>query len=155
MPIKQQQIIDEIKTQMKTILIANGFHTDLGNNVSINKANSLISGANEDALNVREIALAAITAKSGGMVSHFDYMMQVEIDIHFKGGTASTDIRKGIWDVQKLIGENLQWNGLAINSYPPEGSEFVQLVFEQEEDIIIGAKINFIIEFRTVQWQEE
>lgn len=153
--IKHQQIIENIKTAMKTILIANGYHTNLGQKVYLNKANSLIKNADENALNIKDISLSVITAKSGGVVSFFDYAMLIDIDIHFKGGTAATEIREGAWDAQKVIGANLTWSGLAINTYPPEGSEFIQLVFEQEEDIIVGAKIYFIVEFRTTQWQEE
>lgn len=153
--IKHQQIIDNIKTAMKTILTTNGYHTNLGLKVYLNKANSLIENADENALNIKDISLSAITAKSGGVISFFDYTMPIDIDIHFKGGASITEIREGIWDVQKVIGLNLNWGGLAINSYPPEGSEFIQLIFEQEENIIVGAKIYFIIEFRTTQWQEE
>lgn len=140
---------------MQTILIANGYHTDLGQKVFLNKKNSIISSSDDNALNIMEISLSALTAKTGGMVNFFDYQMLIEFSLHFKGGTASTEIREGIWDVQKAIGTNIKWDGQAINSYPPEGSEFIQLVFEQEENIIIGAKVNLIIEFRTKQWDED
>ena len=153
--IRHQEILDSIKTTLQTILIANGYHTDLGLNVYVNKANSIISSSNDDALNIKDVALTALTAKTGGMVNFFDYTMLVEISIHFKGATAITKIREGIWDVQKAIGTNIKWDDQAINTYPPEGSEFIQMVFEQEENTIVGAKINIIVEFRTKQWNED
>jgi len=153
--IRHQEILNSIRDTFKTILISNGYHTDLGSNVYINKANKLISSANENAINIVDVSLSAITAKSGGFVNFFDYQLNIEATLHFRGGTASTDIREGIWDVEKAIGTNLKWDDQAINTYPPEGGEFIQLIFEQEENIIVGAKINFIIEFRTKQWDED
>ena len=153
--IKHQQIIDSIRTAMKTILITNGYHTNLGQRVYLNKANSIIDRNDENALNIKDVSLSAVTSLSGGVINYFNYQMQIEIDIHFKGDASITEIRQGVWDVQKVIGLNYTWEGLAINSYPPDGSEFIQLIFEQEENIVVGAKINFVIEFRTKQWQEE
>lgn len=153
--IKHQQILDAVETTLKTILTTNSYHTNLGLKVYVNKPNSIISNSNDNAINIADLSLTALTAKTGGIINYFDYQLFVEISLHFKSGTAATDIRKGIYDVQKAIGTNYTWGGKAINTYPPEGSEFIQLVFEQEENIIVGAKLNIIIEFRTKEWAEE
>jgi hypothetical protein len=150
--IKHQDIMDSIKIRFQTILTANGYNTDLGNNVVINKSNKLLSSSNSNAINITDINAEALTALSGGVVSYFDYKLLIEATLFFISGTADINIRKGIWDILKAIGTDVTWSGYAINTYPSQGSPFFELLFDQQENIIVGARVNFIIEFRTKQW---
>ena len=155
MSIKHQSILDQIETNFKTIKIANGYHTDLGNNVFVNKPNKIISAADTEAINIVDTSAAVQTALSGNTpAGYFDYYLMIEATLHFKSGTASNDIRKGLWDVISRIWKDVTWSGLAINTLPPINSDFFQLVFDQDEEIIVGAKIAFLVLFRTEKGKE-
>ena len=149
---KYQKIINAIEDRFLEINRGNGYYSDLGEHVYVNKSNKLIASSDESAINIQDISCTVQGPRSGGMVNYFDHALLIESTLHFIGGTAITEIREGIADVMRAIGEDITWDGLAINTYPPEGSEFFVLVYDHEEQIIVGAKVYFIVEFRTSQW---
>lgn len=149
---KYQEIIETIQDRFQEILTANGYWTDLGLHVYISKSNKIISAADESAINIVDVNAVVSGPRTGGLIQYFDHQYLIECTLHFVGGTAASMIRDGISDVMRAIGEDLTWNGLAIHTYPPEGSEFFTMVFDHEENIIIGARIFFIVEFRTSEW---
>lgn len=153
--ILHQKILDTIESDMKTISVTNGFYTDIGSNVYVNRSNKIISSEETDAINIVDVNDVISTALSEGMSNKFNHHLSIELTIFFKSPSDSDLIRKGLIDVQKVISQNLNWDGYALNTLPPDGSEFIELVFDQEENIIIAAKINFYVIFRTNQWTED
>lgn len=153
--ILHQKILDTIESDMKTILSVDGFYTDLGQNVYVNRSNKIISSANENAINIVDVHDIVTTALTEGMINKFNHQLLIELTIFFKDPGDTAIIRQGLIDVQSIIKNNLNWDSYALNTLPPEGSEFIEMVFDQEENIIIAAKINFIVLFRTDQWNED
>ncbi len=141
---KRQQIIDAIKTRLQTIKIANGYSTNIGNNVfewkhspvSAEKASGLVF---RDVSNTIEI----------GVLGRFRWKLGIEIEIITAGGTASADIRKMIADVYKAINADIFWNGLALNTEQPEDE--MQII--QEEKTIAGVLIRFSILYDVPAWE--
>lgn len=149
--MKHQQIIDAIKGRMQEIYITDGYYTDLGSKVYVNKPNKLISAVDDLGLNIVEVGMAVAQTIGGGARQFFDFNLLVEITIHMKGANSVEDLREGIWDVMKAIGSDLTWGGLAINTFPPPDN-IVDFVFDQEEQIVTGARISFIVMYRESAW---
>jgi len=152
MALKRQQIMDALKARMQTILTANGYYTNLGSKVFDYKSTTF-NDNDLDAINLRDETNNLIDELASGQ-NEWDLNLDVEIDILFKkGGTSITEARKGISDVKKAIGgggNDITFGGLAYKTNFASDT----LIHEQDEAVIVGARIRVRIRYRTNIWEE-
>lgn len=111
MAIKRQQIIDILDAKLRAITIANGYHTNAGNNVYA-WLDRPMQPSKLPAIVYRD----AIVSKENGAIGTFRWSLQIEIAVFAEDGvhTASTT-RKVIADVLKAVGagDAERWGGNA------------------------------------------
>ncbi len=143
----RQSIIDTIDTQLKTILTANGYDTDLGSNVFEWRqvplqASELPALIYRDAMSETEIIV----------LDKHTHKLTLEVEVKTEPGAIDgTLARKMIADVVKAIGVDHTWGALAIKTDPLNS----EIIFDEggKEKIISGAIINFEIMYRTDLWR--
>lgn len=136
---KRQIILNAIDTALKTIKIANGYETDLGNN---------IFEWREEPLQESELP-AAIWRDTDEPVEFtigaHEHKLTVEIELYAVGPTSPTILRKLIADVVKLVGANLTWSGNAEDTKP----QTEDIKTEKESRRIAGALVKFEVIYTT------
>ncbi len=141
----RQSIIDAIDTQLKTILIANGYDTDLGSNV-FEWRQVPLQESELPALIYRDVTSEIEII----VLDRHTHILNLEVEVKTQPGSTSGSLaRKMIADVIKAIGVDHTWGALAIKTDPVSS----EIVFEQHEKIITGAIINFEITYRTDLWR--
>ncbi len=103
---RRQQIIDQIKTLLATITVANGFKTNTGSNVfewkSIDFQDTEIPG-----IDVRDPSEDVETR--GGR--HF-YTLAIEIEAKVSASSTTNQAREVLADIETLLGSNQNLGGL-------------------------------------------
>jgi hypothetical protein len=103
---RRQQIIDQIKTLLATILISNGFKTNVGSNVfewkSIDFQDTEIPG-----VDVRDPNEEVETR--GGR--HY-YTLTIEIEAKVSASSTTNQAREVLADIETLLGSNQNLGGL-------------------------------------------
>jgi hypothetical protein len=155
--ITRQKLVDAVKARMATILIANGFYTDIGKNV-MEWRTAPIGDEDLGSCSVSDPEDVPIqeSIKGGGTVQ--DRWLTVVISLPFAGGssTSGATMRQAVADVYKAIGAvtpgfNLEsWGGLAMLTEDMGNTQVVR----QEEHRLIGVDITIRIMYRTAKWQE-
>ncbi len=142
---KRQQICTAIDTRLKTILVSNGYETNLGNNVYEYWQVAL----EEDEL--PGVIWKDSAETSVPLVSDTqDRLLTIELILQAAGSDAPKQLRKMIADIEKAIktdGTGITWGGLAIDTDPINMSEAFEI--EHKERRIGACKLNFIIKYRT------
>jgi hypothetical protein len=141
----RQQIIDILDTELKKILKTNGYNTDAGKNVYAWRDNPLTKNElpgliYRDALNRK----ASIS-----IVGKFRWVLRIEVAVF---GTSANEIRAGIEDVLKVVGncEKTKWGGYAQDTILADGDEMAV----EKHDIETGAAIvSFEVIYDTDQWR--
>lgn len=142
---KRQQITDKLKTMLQDIKIANGYNSDLGNNVFEWR----LFPFQEDNLPAIEYRDIDCEIESPPARRH-DHKLAIDIEIiTASGSTTPETIRKMIEDVHKAIGKNAFFDKLAIKTGPVSNS----IQMEQDNKIIAGALLKFSITYATGDWE--
>lgn len=142
----RQQIMTAMDTRLKTILVANGYETNLGQKVYAWKATPL-DDVDLPALEYRDIANDRL---EGGPIGKFRWALTIEIGIvAASASTTIADVRKMLNDVYKAMGTDETWSTLA--QWTEQPSDKVEI--EQQDKIIGGAKILFNIVYDAPKWQ--
>jgi hypothetical protein len=145
----RQKIVDLVLTRFKGILVSGGYETNLGQQVFgwRDTANKPFAETELPAINIRDVrdTIQPQTAQ----IWHHQLEVQADI-IAASGVTTAQDIRKMLADVYKAIGVDRFWTdggGIkrAFNTEPKTDES----ALEQENKIIGGARINFVIHYRT------
>jgi len=140
MALVRQQIMDAVKARLQSITVTNGYNFNLGNNVYEWRVKPLTM-TTLPALAYRDVETDIELIEA--------HRNRLNIEIEILNNSSIIDMRKMIADVYKAIGVDIQWGGLALNTYP-RGDRIIR---EQEEQTITGAVINIIIEYRTKEWE--
>ena len=139
----RQQIMDALKTRLKTITTTNGYQTDLGKNVFEWRSSALNSGELPAAI-YRDTA-----CETEEQISAHQHNLSIEVEvIAASGAGTAVEVRQLIADVAKAVGSDITFGGLATNTIPL-GDESAS---EQDEKKIGGALIHFAVSFRTKEW---
>lgn len=136
----RQQIISTVDTRFKTILVANGYQTNLGDHVFEwrTKENPL-SASELDGLIYRDTD----EEKIEGAGSNFENTVKVEIEI---SSTSPSQIRKCLADLEKAAFVDRFWNGLAIRTRL-SGNKSAKT---QKENIFVASQVILEIDYLTV-----
>lgn len=128
---KRQDIIDAIETRMKTILVAGGYETNLGSNVFIWKATPFQS-TEVPGVDVRDVDDISEAQTVGEEI----HTMPIECRCHVGTTASMTDVRKITADINKAVGVDVTWSGLAEDTTQVQGGL---------ADIEIGNEVNTIV----------
>lgn len=130
----RQQIVDAILTRMQTILIVNGYETDLGNNVFEWRTTDL-QESELPGLIVRDVS-EDVAVRGGNHVC----TLNIEVEAKASGTTSATVIRDIIADITKAIGTDINFSNLVQETEPVENES---LGFEQKDKKFSGATMRF------------
>jgi hypothetical protein len=143
----RQRIAAALDARLKGILVASGYETNLGRNVFAWRVPDL-QEAELPAAIWRDTDCDDSSATIGTIGFHL-HSLKMEIDLREADGTSTpASIRALIADLQKAIGVDTTWGGLAIRTNPLSSA----IVVDQEEKIIGGANVTFTIDFYTRKW---
>ena len=141
----RQQIMAAIKTRFQGITVANGYQTNIGQNVSEWKD----SPWGQDIVSGVDLRDPDCSGTVDAYPTHTFRMIVNAIAFAKSGATTPAEIRnKTLGDINKAIGVDPQWGGLSINTEPPTDS----IIVEQAEKIIGGVDVTFVVVFRTKAW---
>lgn len=136
----RQQIIDAVDTRFKTILTANGYETDLGQNVFHWKENAF----EQDHLPCLEYRDVSDPPEDIAFQLRL-HTITLEVRAYAKGSDVDKTARKLIADIVKCIGTDLTWGGLA------EDTEQIsvpgEINMDHAEKKIAGTLLVFEIEY--------
>lgn len=133
----RQRLISAIDTRLKTILIASGYKTNMGQNIFEWKTDpfqaSQIDGLTyRDPKEQRELGCGI-----------YDLTLPLEIEI---ASTTPAQVRKCLADLEKAVHVDPTWGGLAFGS----DIDANEMAIEKKEHVYTGSKITVNIYYRTV-----
>lgn len=143
-PSRRQQIIDQIKTLLATVTVANGFKTNTGSNVfewkGIDFQESELPG-----VDVRDPDESVETRGQ----RHF-YTLAIEIEAKVDAGTNTNTAREVLADIQTLMGSNQNLGGLAHLVRPVQNE---LLDFERAGNKFGSVSMRFEVQYATTAFQ--
>lgn len=158
---KRQKIVSAIAERMQTILTADGFETDLGQNVHdwrINFQEDELSDTG--ALSVCD-QVATVPEYRDGRSDPKEsiWMLPIEIRIFFKKADGAANVRKGLKDVNQAI----RGNGGQSDRFPVANVGTVMIsrplkegVFVPDDNYeVIGGLVEFEVQFITAKFNSE
>lgn len=134
-----------IKTRFTGITVVAGYQTDIGLNVSEWKDNPWA----QDIVSGVELRDPECIGAVDAYPTH-TFRLPVKATAFAKAGaTTAAEIRdKTLADINKAVGVDPSWGGLAINTEPPTDS----IIVEQADKILGGVEVTFVVVFRTKAW---
>lgn len=137
----RQRIMDTIETRMGTILVSNGFKTNVGQNV-FPWSELGINNTKLPALIIRDVD----DDPDQEVIRIVDNILTVQvIALTTKSATSEQEVREIIADVIKAVGVDETWGDLAeFTLLPPAGMEALQL-----EKKLFGSQIDLVVEYTT------
>ncbi len=141
----RQRIVDAIQEALRGISVANGFATDFGQRVHVWKV-APYEDAGLPCLNVFDRKRETERQLSG----RHHHKLYVDIVVVALGATTDRDLRAMMADVIAVVGANRKWGGLAYDTDPQSD----EIAIEHEDRKRGGAKLSFIVHFRTEPYQE-
>ena len=151
--ITWQQIMDAITTRSGTILVINGYYTDLGRHVFVHLSRPLISTEHQDelpALVLRDVNDAVVQQWSGNP-GQYDHHLSIEAEVVAAPGTLDMTVaRQMAIDFWKMAGVDETWGGLAMRTY----LDAAEPVLQKEEKVVEGVLIKFRVFYKTTRFKE-
>ncbi|MDM7922112.1 MAG: hypothetical protein QUS14_07405 [Pyrinomonadaceae bacterium] len=150
---KRQRLVDAIKARMQTILTANGYATNIGQNVHDWRVHF-----QEDELPAVTICdLPADAAETAGRSNPQEtiWLMPVQIRVYAAKDTDPSNIREMLKDIQAAIRTDDRWKvsnvGLAMITRPLREGPLVH----EESFEVIGGVVEMQIQFITQKFNAE
>jgi hypothetical protein len=153
MALKRQQILDAMKTRLQLINGSTPYYLNASANVYIQRDKPFESWSDRElpGINIVDGDEEPGQELLSGAVNVWYRDLNVAVQLVTGGALADTLVRKGIADIQRAIGTDLTWGGLAIDT------DWVNTTIErdQQEQRIMSATVNIKISYSTTQWSEE
>lgn len=144
----RQRILTALDTRLKTILIANGYETDLGQNV-FEWRDTMVQQSELPALVWKDLNEDPSSATVGKTIGYHWHDLTVEMSILSSDGSSTPEqMRKCLADVTAAVGTDTTFGGLAIRTQPVPNEAAVE-----QADRIIGAfRLTINIHYQTKKW---
>jgi hypothetical protein len=145
---QRHRIMQAVKTRFQAILKSGGYATNLGQAVKEWRDPPLPSGS-ADTLIIKDSSCNSASSTTGS-TQYQEHILDVHASL-ITGSSASltpAELRMLIADLQKAIGVDPTWGGLAKRTLPA-GDEFT---IEHADKIVGEALFKFKIVFRTKSW---
>lgn len=137
----RQRIISSMDTRFKTILVTNGYQTDIGKHVFWWKKTPFAQ-ADLPGMNCRDRR----QTKSFG-AGIYDNFLTVEIEAGVSGMVSTEDLRKILADIEKAIAIDETWGQLAGTTEIEDD----EMNLEEDEQRIAGARMILRVEYTTLR----
>ncbi len=135
----RQQIVDAFITRMRTIKTINGYETELGSNVTEWRATEW-QESELPGCDVRD------TGESTEVKGQYHYnTVSIELEAKVQSATAPDVVRDVIADINKAIGTDPSFGGLAYNVTPVENES---IDFEKKDKSFGGVLMKLDISYR-------
>ena len=141
----RQQIITSVDARLKTVLVTNGYQTDVGANIFDWRAEALEED-NLPALIYRD----TICSTEISNISSYTHKMTVEIIAVVANDTPMAIIRNIIADLDKAIGVDDRWGGLAVLTERTGDESGIEI----DDKKYAGCRVTMVITFRTLGWND-
>ena len=141
----RQQIISSLDVRLKTILVANGYQTDVGASVFDWRAEAFEEG-DLPALIYRDTVCSTEISN----ISSYTHSMTVEVIAVVANETPMAIIRQIIADLDKAIGVDDRWGNLAVLTQRTGDESGVEI----DEKKFAGCRMTMVITFRTLGWND-
>jgi len=141
----RQQIITSVDARFKTVLVTNGYQTDVGANVFDWRAEALEEG-DLPALIYRDTVCSTEISN----ISSYTHKMTVEIIAVVANDTPMAIIRNIIADLDKAIGVDDRWGGLAVLTERTGDESGIEI----DDKKYAGCRVTMVITFRTLGWND-
>lgn len=148
MDIHRQRLVDEVDTRLKTILISNGYLTNLGQNVKHWYTGTL----KEDALEYRDVDLSP----GEGEAYNTDFwVLTFNVVVALVSGNATPEMALKVFaDIYKMLGVDELWT---ITVTDPDDTPLATktsylgdvMEVEHEQQKIFSPTLSFAIDFNT------
>lgn len=120
---KRQRIIDAVKARMQTVLIANGYATDIGQKVFDWRVDFQGEEADADLPCISVCDMVAEAApRNGPDPQSTTWLMPIQLRVYAKRGDTPSVMRSYLKDLQRAVRQDDRWKsasvGLAMNTYP-------------------------------------
>lgn len=150
---KRQKIVDAIKVRMQTILTANSYSTNIGQNVTDWKVN--FQDSELPAVSVCDLPANAADDSQNGKLDRTIWLMPVQIRVYAAKDDTPANIREMLKDVQAAIRTDPQFivsnTPLLMESWPE--TEGVMIPDDSFE--VVGAMLQFVCMFITKKFNAE
>ena len=153
MAVKRTAIIQRLETILKEIQGSGGYYTNFGQRVHVRRVKPFDSDAELPAINIlygTEEPEIIDPALSQGLKGIWTRNLPVTIVAMCSAATPAADVDKMEADIQKKIGTDQGFNGLALQTNPVN----VQFFDAHEENRTAGVAVRIIIQYRTNQYEE-
>jgi hypothetical protein len=141
----RQRIITSLDARLKTILVANGYQTDVGANIFDWRAEAL-EESDLPALIYRDTLCNTEISN----ISSYTHRMTVEIIAVVANDTPMAIIRNIIADIDKAIGVDDRWGNLAVLTERTGDESGVEI----DDRKYAGCRLTVVITFRTLGWND-
>lgn len=151
MAITRSVIIDtKLLARLQTITVANGYHTNLGNNVFVWRPSKEFFEESElPAANIRDVRDVVLNDNIQGSLNVWDRQLTVEIDIAAKD---ITTYRNAVADVYKAFRTpDDTFDGTVMTTFE-QGDE---TEVDEDELKLLGGKITINFLYRTNRYAED
>ncbi len=141
---RRQRIVEQIKTFLEGITVANGFKTNVGSNVFEWKGSNFTE-ADLPGIDLRDVG-EDVEVQGG---RHF-YKLNIEVEAKVSASTSTESARDVIADVITKMGQNFNVNNLA-HKITPVDNELLD--FEQGNKKFGTILLRFEVEYATKAFQ--
>ena len=116
--LKRQQIIDALKTRLQLINGVGSYYLNCSSNVYVNRDAAFETAEDLEvpAINILDGDESPQQQLLAGATNVWYRELSIALRLLVNGALADTDVRKGIADIQRAIGTDLTWGGLAIDT---------------------------------------
>ena len=159
---RQQRIMDAVEARMKTILAANGYQTDLGQSILIDrpqivKPDGSIGSPPVDPLEMPCLLIRDLTDEiSEESTGTHRHRLAIELEVQTQSSTgvsADKIARRMAADVLKAISIDTTWGGLADWTFFKVPA--IEKISLQGDITFVAAIVRIVVEYETTAWQAE
>jgi hypothetical protein len=150
---KRQKIVDAVVARMKTILVTNGFATDIGTTVEDSQTNW---DENQlPAISVFDPAANAEAPANPGTAQYTIWTQAIQVRVYLKAETDAKNARKAIKDVWQAVRSDSKWtlSGEQVAMFTVPVSE--GFIYPPDSYEIVGVSVEFNVMYKTQKFNAE
>jgi hypothetical protein len=145
--LKRQALVDAFETRMKTIKKSGDYYSDIGLNVFVWKRSS-VDETEQPGLNIKDDPEVSQLDSTKNYSDRLDRDLTVTVTVFAQDDDKM--VRKMMADVEKAVGTDPTFGGLAIDAAPTGN----RLLMNQDEKVEGAATLDFTIMYRRGRFDE-
>lgn len=142
----RQQIVEAVRDRFKTILTSGGYQTSLGSNLTIWNTTP-IQKRELEGIDLRDTS----DKYDEKITRHVEHRLRIDAEFHCKKEDATAAyLRNGIADINRAIGMDSKWSGLALSTHILAD----EMIIDKTDKTIGGVQVQIEIEYRTARYNQ-